>query len=263
MNSLSLQHSDSKHSRTGKILQLSDCHLLAQRHALLRGCQTYASFKQVCSHIRTHHHDAELILLTGDISQDGSIASYQFVAELLSTLNIPVLALAGNHDDADNMQVAFANSTISLPKETLYNDWQILLLNSCYENQVYGRLDKSELDWLTQALAQHQDKPLLLALHHPPVAINCRWADDIGLKNSAELVTRLTQAKRDAVILFGHIHQVFYHRQDKLAFFGTPSTCRQFATDSDQFKLAFLPPAYRIVELGQNGSHKSFIEFVQ
>jgi len=43
---------------------------------------------------------------------------------------------------------------------------------------------------------------------------------------------------------------------------GTPSTCMQFAQDTDEFQVDERPPAYRWIELGADGSVETGVEWV-
>ena len=43
---------------------------------------------------------------------------------------------------------------------------------------------------------------------------------------------------------------------------GTPSTCMQFEQEADEFSLDSRPPAYRWLELGDDGSLETGIEWV-
>ena len=48
----------------------------------------------------------------------------------------------------------------------------------------------------------------------------------------------------------------------RLRMMGTPSTCMQFEPDAEEFNVDSRPPAYRWLELGDDGSLKTGIEWV-
>jgi Icc protein len=50
------------------------------------------------------------------------------------------------------------------------------------------------------------------------------------------------------------------HRRIRLM--GTPSTCMQFAQDADEFEVDVRPPAYRWIELGDDGGIETGLEWV-
>ena len=84
-----------------RLLQLTDPHLGALAAETLIGLNTEESFKDVLSLIRDSGIDYDLIIGTGDISNDGSVASYQrFIDAVREYLpNIPLAWLPGNHDN--------------------------------------------------------------------------------------------------------------------------------------------------------------------
>lgn len=80
------------------VVQISDLHLFAKPHHRLLGVDTEASFLQVQKAIAALDPLPDLLLLTGDLSQDGSAASYARLRAHLQTLPIDTYWLAGNHD---------------------------------------------------------------------------------------------------------------------------------------------------------------------
>jgi Icc protein len=85
------------------VVQISDLHLFAKPHHRLLGVDTEASFLQVQKAIAALDPLPDLLLLTGDLSQDGSAASYARLRAHLQTLPIDTYWLAGNHDRLHTM----------------------------------------------------------------------------------------------------------------------------------------------------------------
>ena len=56
-----------------KVLQLTDCHLFADKNKDLLGVNTYKSFDAVLNAIKAQNFDYDFIAFTGDISQDYSV----------------------------------------------------------------------------------------------------------------------------------------------------------------------------------------------
>ena len=54
----------------------------------------------------------DLLLATGDLSEDGSRTSYLALRNYLKPLGIPVLALPGNHDDPGLLAEVFPGSPV-------------------------------------------------------------------------------------------------------------------------------------------------------
>ncbi|MBF09437.1 MAG: hypothetical protein CL810_09950 [Cobetia sp.] len=63
----------------------------------------------------------------------------------------------------------------------------LVMLDSAVAGEHGGLLCESRLAWLDACLAAHHDRRILLALHHPPMALGIRYMDDIRLQNSQAL----------------------------------------------------------------------------
>ena len=60
-----------------KVLQLSDLHLFADAKKDLLGVNTFDSFCATVDTIASENREYDFIAVTGDISQDYSVASYE------------------------------------------------------------------------------------------------------------------------------------------------------------------------------------------
>ena len=87
-----------------RLLQISDTHLFADASRDLLGIPTAASFQAVLHAITELPQPYDVVLATGDLSQDHSAASYQRFAQEVTTLQKPVHWLPGNHDHRVLMQ---------------------------------------------------------------------------------------------------------------------------------------------------------------
>lgn len=203
----------------------------------------------------------ELLLLTGDLSQDESIASYEWLKSMMLDLAAPVYALPGNHDERSHMLATFGNQ-IELASNIELSHWRIYLLDSTVPGKTGGLLAQNELDRLQEDLQRHPVTPSLVALHHHPVAIGSAWMDRLGLHNSNDLNSILHQHKQVKGVLFGHIHQEFLQRTGDILYLGTPSTCIQFKPGSRIYAVDDLPPAYRVLNLHADGMFDTHIEYV-
>lgn len=248
-------------ARTAKLIQLTDCHLSAGRDTVYKGVNPYRTLARVCDYVRERHGDADALLLTGDLSHDGSVESYRLLNELVARTGLPARALPGNHDDWPALR-----GTLSLPivtDRTLRLDgWEILLAHSNVEGQVEGRLSDDELAWLGERLARPAAPAQLLAVHHQPLPVGSPWMDRVGLVNGERLFELAGGDSRLKVIVHGHAHQVSLARRGNIACYGTPSTWRQFTPGSPELRMDFLPPALRVLRLGGNGDCRSWVEFV-
>ncbi len=237
--------------RPTTLIQISDCHLFARPDKTMAGINTYQSFIDVLALIRHQEQQVDHIILTGDISQDDSLASYHTCHQLLTELNIPFTWLRGNHDDMDPAtSIIYQNNFSSLVEIGV---WRVIVLNSQVKGQIYGEISDQDLLTLEQTL-KHSHQPVLIALHHPPCAMDSLWLDGIGLKNGARLLAILKQYPQVQAIIHGHAHQARDIHHDQLRILGVPSTCLQFTPNQPTFHLDDQQPGYRRLRLFADGN---------
>jgi Icc protein len=243
------------------VAQLTDLHLFASPDQQLLNLTTSESFQAVLSAVKQLNPFPDLLLLTGDISQDESPESYKYLQDLLCPLRIPTYWLPGNHDRLPIMQQVLTRTPFSGEKSFTVQGWRFVLLNSALPGQVHGELHLSELEWLEETLQQSTD-PTLVAVHHPPLPINSDWMDQILLHNADDLLAVLDRYSQVKVVLFGHIHQEFDYQRNGVRYLGTPSTCIQFLPESAKFALDETRPGFRLLKLYPDGSWHTQVERV-
>jgi 3',5'-cyclic-AMP phosphodiesterase len=244
-----------------RIAQVTDLHLFAESDQCLLGMPTLRSLNTLIAQLRQLDPQPDMLLLTGDLSQDGSAESYERVQGLLSPLEIPTYWLPGNHDQVEVMERSLTEFIAD--KSFRCGGWQFVLLNSQDPGCVHGRLTSESLNWLDRQLTQNSDIPTLVSMHHPPFTVNSTWLDTSTLQNAAELLEVLDRHSQVRLVVFGHIHQEFQHQRKAVTYLGTPSTCIQFAQESDQFALGREEPGFRLIELYADGTWESQVKRVK
>ncbi len=244
------------------VAQITDTHLFADDQQKLLGLQTIASFQAVIDQVNVLERRPDLLLLTGDLSQDGTVKSYEMLQEMLSPLAIPAYWVPGNHDCPETMAQVLTRSPVSPQKSVYAAPWQIVLLDSSVPGCVHGFLSSESLEWLDQELSQSSGAPALIAFHHPPFLSGSDWMNDIGLLNAEEFFEVCDRHPQVKLVLFGHIHQNFSRQRHQVHYLGTPSTCIQFKPNSDTFALDEEQPGLRLVTLYPDGTWESQVERV-
>ncbi|PKM31907.1 MAG: 3',5'-cyclic-AMP phosphodiesterase [Gammaproteobacteria bacterium HGW-Gammaproteobacteria-11] len=243
------QKTESGHIR---ILQLTDCHLYAQQNTELLGLDTLASLHAVVDQVLEEATAIDLILATGDIAQDASEQGYRHFISAVERLPAPCVWIPGNHDDARLMD--YIGAPLGLNQNWIdLGAWRIVMLDSSLPGSVAGFLAQSQLERLSDALANADDRFVLVCLHHHPVAIGCGWMDPLGLLNSPALMPIVATDKRVRALLWGHVHQEFDQQHGPLRLLATPSTCVQFAAHSKEFATDSQAPGYRWLQLFDDG----------
>jgi len=234
-----------------KILHITDCHLGKERSLDLLGMNTFDSLMAVLKDVRASNQQPDIILVTGDIAQDGSVEAYEVMKQALADYDCPVRWFAGNHDDRANMAQVIGGGD-ELEQVTHIGGWRLVLLDSLSPGNVHGELDQSELDTLDQALESGTENTLV-CLHHHPVDIGAHWLDQIGLHNPERFLESVDKHDHVKCVLWGHIHQEYDAVRGGKRLLATPSTCIQFKPHSDDFALDESAPGYRWITLHSDG----------
>nr|WP_299242589.1 phosphodiesterase [uncultured Halomonas sp.] len=238
-----------------RLIQITDCHLHADPDARSRTGYPLAQLQKVVERARQLRPDT--VVITGDISQDQTLDSYRHAAILFSSFGCPWYWFPGNHDSPDLM-----NDVHPLQDEIDLGSWRLLLLDSQVEGHPHGELGKKQLETLAERL-EKDERPVLLALHHPPVTIGSDWMDAIGLKDRDALWQTLAPYSQVNAILCGHIHQSFEQRLDNVLIYGCPSTSDQFLPGSVDFAVdSHALPGFRVVDL-EDSHLTTWIECVE
>lgn len=244
-----------------KLLQFTDTHLTGTAGEQMRGVDPAATLDRCLAHARQRHPDPDAILLTGDLVQDDP-AGYALLRERFAGSAVPVHYLPGNHDLPAAMHEALAGPPFVAATATRYGPWLLLMLDSTVPGHAHGRLPEPELEALAAALAANPDAHVLATLHHAPVLHGSRWLDTMVIENAATLLAMLRRHGGVRGLLWGHVHQALDRQLDGMRLMSTPSTCVQFVAGSDDFALDDAPPAYRWLELGDNGAIRTGLEWV-
>ncbi|MEJ2602264.1 MAG: metallophosphoesterase [Gammaproteobacteria bacterium] len=245
-----------------RILHITDPHLFADADGQLRGVHTAESLTAV---LRAACAEAipEAILVTGDIAQDDSRGAYLRFRTLLSHYGAPVWCLPGNHDDPRLMAELLAAPPFQYCGTVRAAGWRIHLLSTHAEGEVGGRLDPDSLAALDDDLTRHGDHPTLVCLHHQPVPVGSRWLDGIGLEDPERLLQLADRHSQVRGLVWGHVHQSLDQRRGHYRLLATPSTCRQFRPGQDTFAVDDRPPAWRWLELRDDGALETRLRWLE
>lgn len=245
-----------------RLIQITDTHLNGPADGHLLGMKTLHSLQCVLDLVRLERPQFDAFLVTGDLSQDGSLAAYEHLKNELKPFQCPAFWLEGNHDHPENMAQAAAGHEFQ-DKVIRTPHWQIIMLNSQVPGKVYGYLEADQLELLDQALAEQPDLHTLVCFHHHPVDMNCKWIDTIGVKNADELWPVIDKYNNVRAVLWGHVHQDSDQMRGDVRLMSTPSTCIQFEPETVDFSIDKVAPGYRWLELLPDGSINTAVSRVE
>lgn len=244
------------------IVQITDPHLFADADGRLLGMNTRDSLDKVIDKVLLEQPQIDLLLITGDLTQDGSVASYQAFQRMSARIQAPTRWFAGNHDEPLVMEEVTRGTDLLEPVADI-GAWRIILLNSAVPGSVPGYLAQRELELLERSLKEAPDRHHLICLHHHPISIDCKWMEPIGLRNADALFAIIDRYPQTRALLWGHIHQEIDQPRGGLRLLATPSTCIQFKPRSDDFALDDLPPGYRWLRLLADGEIETAVSRVE
>lgn len=250
------------------ILQITDIHFREEVEGTIYGVETQALFEKTLAQIKGELAQSgariDLLLTTGDISQDGSAESYRRFHEFIKPLGVPSYFLQGNHDYHRPMVEEFGERVVApcrvAPTHLKGSPWNIIMLNSSIEDQVGGRFGSEQLAYLQTRLAAAPNTPTLLCFHHHPFSIDCDWLDQQMVEDADAFFDIVRPHKNVKLAIYGHVHQDRETHVDHVPYFATPSTCAQFKPEQKDFELDDEAPAYRWIRLYDDGHFETEVQ---
>lgn len=216
------------------IAQLSDVHV-RPRGQLYKGvADSNRMFREAIAHLHGLDHRPDLVVLTGDLVEEGRADEYSTVLEILEELTIPYLVLPGNHDDRENFRAAFPSHTylpIRGPLHYCIDDHpvRIVALDSCPPGSHHGHIDSSGLNWLRSTLRTDTRKPTIVLMHHPPFVSGIPYLDQYRYIEAGPLESVLREFSNVEAVLCGHVHRPMVRRWAGTVVFTCPSTTTEIA----------------------------------
>jgi Icc protein len=246
-----------------RLVQVTDTHLYANTSNVLVGMNCEQGLLDVIDLIQQKEKQVDAVLVTGDVSQDNSSASYQRLYDNLARLGAEQYWIPGNHDEIKAMQKALGGHPHSFQRCIDLGAWSVVMLCSNVVGAVHGLLQKVELELLESCLQQSGDRSVLVCLHHNPVPVKAAWLQQHALQNPEELFAVLDRYPQVKAVLFGHIHHELKKKRKGVAYLGSPSTSIQFHPSSTEFALDHRKPGYRWLELLPSGELRTGVNRVR
>lgn len=241
--------------RPARLVQFTDLHWYADPLGQYRELETRRSFGAVLAAAQREHWPPDALLMSGDLVDDGSSEGYAALAATLAPLGVPALCIPGNHDAPSALAALTGHPHMRVGGQHRVGEWLVCLLNTFIPDDASGRIAPAQLATLDRALAREPARPALVALHHHPVPVGCRWLDGVALLEPELLFATLDRHSNVRAVVFGHVHQEHDSMRRGVRVLGTPSTCVQFKTASDEFAIdPTLAPGWRWFDLGADGS---------
>jgi Icc protein len=213
-----------------RILHLSDTHLSGDGSLHSGTVDTAATLDALLARLEDLP-DVGLVVVSGDCSDDGSVASYRSLAERVggwaARHGAALVVVPGNHDGRPGFREALGTGHVlaeggAAVAHTLeHHDpstpvggvstvagRRVVTLDTSVPGAGYGLLRPAQLDHLRQVLATPAPNGTVVVLHHPPLPAPTALHEGLRLQNPDDLadVVRGTDVR---VVLAGHYHHHF------------------------------------------------------
>jgi Icc protein len=194
----------------------------------------------------------DAVLVSGDLGERGEVREYMRARELLAPLPMPVHVLAGNHDDGEALAEVFG-TPVRYTAEV--GELALVGCDTTLPGRMEGSLDRARRDWLEAELEATRGRPVVIAMHHPPLLTGIPVLDDIGLPAEdraalGELLARFPHVRR---VVAGHVHRTAFAVLAGCGVVTAPSTNLQARLEigARAFDFRPEPPGFLVhVELG-------------
>ncbi|MER8707568.1 phosphodiesterase [Mesorhizobium sp. M0520] len=192
-----------------KLIHLTDLHLVPAG-AMLFGFDPAERMRKTIERINRDHADAELCVLTGDLTDEGDFASYELLRELLQEMRVPIRLLLGNHDSRQNFLRAFPgeprdrNGFVQSVHETSVG--RLIFLDTLVEGLGHGALNEGRLEWLLERLTERPQAPAYLFAHHPLQPIGLPHFEPWNTENWRQTMRAMVGAGNVRHVFHGHVH---------------------------------------------------------
>jgi len=214
------------------LVQLTDTHILPPGEVLYGSIDSATHLKASVQNINRMRPLPDVVIITGDLVERGNAVSYRHFIELIKPLKMPAYVIPGNHDHPQRMQESFTatqhfpvtDPTFQYAVEDF--PFRILALNSRCDNTELPGFDQQRLDWLHQQL-NLSGKPVLIALHHPPMTTGIELIDMGGTDWFQEFKTILAEHRQVKLVICGHCHTDLCGRIGNVPVYMAPATSHQ------------------------------------
>ncbi|MHA1544819.1 MAG: phosphodiesterase [Alphaproteobacteria bacterium] len=219
------------------IAQITDPHTKTAGTRLFGAIDSHGALARAVAHINALRPRPDVVVLTGDVINDGDASDYAQAAELISRLEAPVFPVPGNPDNRELLRQHFS-AGVQMPKSGklhyVIDDFAVRLigLDTLVEGVHHGEIGPEQLAWLDEKLGEEK-RPTLIFLHHPPFNTGLLGMDNIGLRDADALGKVVGAHSHIELVACGHVHRTIIARFAGTLAVVSPATAHQCALDLD------------------------------
>jgi Icc protein len=198
-----------------KIIQITDTHIVPSGELAYQTVDTAAALAEAVETVNRllpQIGPVGLVIVTGDLTEHGSVEEYRRFQSIMSALDVPYQAVPGNHDGREEMRDCFRETGWmpargSLNWQVDLEDFAVIGLDSLVDDKAHGSLAGDSIDFLTEQLAILEGKPALVGFHHPPFAVGIDAMDKQNMVEPAPFAAALARYPGEIHLVCGHLHR--------------------------------------------------------
>ncbi|MBS9478619.1 phosphodiesterase [Ancylobacter radicis] len=217
------------------IAHLSDPHLRPPGVLYQGLVDSNAMFAAALDHLAALDPQPDLVLLTGDLVDEGTAEEYAHARQMLARLTAPLLAIPGNHDEREAFRATFADHPHLPATGSLHfavgdqGPVRIVALDVTVPGEHHGDFDWAAEKWLEATLTAEPTRPTLVMMHQPPILSGIACIDAYNCRGGARLAALLTRHPQVERVLCGHVHRFMQTRFGGTLLLTVPSTTTAIA----------------------------------
>lgn len=194
------------------IAQISDAHIAGWGKKTFGIAPMAENLERCVEHINQLDPKPDLVLVTGDITNEGLLEETERAATLLKKLRAPFYIIPGNHDDRSGLWSVFGGQACPARHEGFFNyviegyDIRLIAMDSTIPAAPGGEICETRAAWLEARLSEDSEQPTIIFMHHPPVKCGVAETDIdgfVGAERLGEIVEKYPNIER---LMCGHIH---------------------------------------------------------
>ncbi len=200
---------------THTLAHLSDTHITGDGAPVGGVVDARARLRQALEVLTSWNVGCDAWVFSGDLSDDGSEASYVWLRQTVETaaasVGVPVIWANGNHDERGAFRRVLLDAEGAEPvlAEHVLRGLRLLVVDSTVPGKAHGRVAPASLAWLRERLSRPAESGSVVVIHHPPLPPlqDAAWGWVLSHADELAEVLRGTDAR---AILGGHFHQAAF-----------------------------------------------------
>jgi len=205
--------------KTLRILHISDTHLFGDGTLHHGRVDTTRALQRVLDHAGDLG-PLDLVVVSGDCSDDGTPASYRTLADMVGAYaqshGAQVVYAMGNHDERPGFRAILGDghttAPVAVPDDhpidgvSVVDGVRVITVDSSVPGRAaYGELRDAQLSWLADRLSRPAARGTIVVVHHPPLRARTSLLRTMELTNP-DALAEVIEGTDVRMVLCGHFH---------------------------------------------------------